>query len=192
MKKPNYYEILGVGKNASVDELKQAYRKKAFECHPDHGGTVIEMQIVNEAWEILSDPHARVTYDREISNPHDQESQQRSRKNREKAQQKAAAYPKSWEAFEKYLDDLLNDIKATEYQTEYVKLKGVRVGIPSSDNSHSAQIFIGAGGVLGLTVMLFVFGFFAPGSLFITTAAGFAIAGAWGGYFLHKLIRNEL
>ncbi|WP_035991012.1 J domain-containing protein [Leptolyngbya sp. KIOST-1] len=192
MKKLNYYEILGVEKNASIDEIKQAYRKKAFECHPDHGGTVTEMQIVNEAWEILSDPHARVVYDREQTNPNDQEAQRENRQNRARAQQKAAEYPKSWEAFEKYLNNLLNDIRNAEYQTEYVTLKGIRIGLPTSSNSYSAQLFMGVGGVLGLIFMLFLFGFFAPGSLFITVASGFAIAGAWVGYFLHKILKNEL
>jgi hypothetical protein len=86
----------------------------------------------------------------------------------------------------------LNDIKNAEYQTEYIMLKGIRVGVPSSDNSYSAQLFMCVGGVFGLVLMLFLFGFFAPGSLFVMVAAGFASVGAWGGYFLHKLIKNEL
>ena len=192
MTEPNYYEILGVSKDAPIEEIKKAYKKKAFECHPDHGGTDTEMKLVNEAWEILKDPQARFTYDQKIANPRDQEAQRRNRQNQAQAQQKAAEYPKSWEEFEKYLDELLNDIKNAEYKIEYFEFKGIRFPIASSDNSVTAILFIGAGGVLGVMVMLFLFGFFYPGSLFAMVATGFFAAGAGVGAFLHQLIKAQL
>ena len=62
-----YYELLGVGKEASAEELKKAYRKKAMEHHPDrHGGDKdkeAEFKKINEAYAILSDPQKRAAYD---------------------------------------------------------------------------------------------------------------------------------
>lgn len=59
----NYYEILGVDKNASVDEIKKAYRKKAIEHHPDKGGDEDKFKEAAEAYETLSDPEKKRQYD---------------------------------------------------------------------------------------------------------------------------------
>ena len=60
----NYYDILGINKNASDDEIKKAFRKKARECHPDRGGDPEKFKEVNEAYEVLSDPDKKNHYDR--------------------------------------------------------------------------------------------------------------------------------
>ena len=63
----NYYEILGVSKNAPADEIKKAYRTLARRYHPDRnpGNKVAEEKFkdINEAYEILSDQTRRVQYD---------------------------------------------------------------------------------------------------------------------------------
>ena len=67
MSKRDYYEVLGVSKNATADEIKKAYRKKAIEYHPDKnpGDKVAEEKFKEaaEAYEVLSDQQKRQRYD---------------------------------------------------------------------------------------------------------------------------------
>lgn len=63
----DYYATLGVARDASPEEIKKAYRKKALECHPDRnqGNPKAEAQfkLVSEAYEVLSDDNRRRVYD---------------------------------------------------------------------------------------------------------------------------------
>jgi len=63
MDKRDYYEVLGISKNASADEIKKAFRKKAIEFHPDRGGEEAKFKEVNEAYEVLKDDKKRQRYD---------------------------------------------------------------------------------------------------------------------------------
>jgi molecular chaperone DnaJ len=67
MAKPDYYELLTVTRTATVEDVKKAYRKKAFEFHPDRnpGNPQAEEQfkLVAEAYEVLSDERQRHLYD---------------------------------------------------------------------------------------------------------------------------------
>lgn len=65
MAKKHHYETLGVPEDATEDQIKKAYRKKASALHPDkQGGNPEKMAEVNRAWECLGDPARRLTYDR--------------------------------------------------------------------------------------------------------------------------------
>lgn len=64
MSKRDYYDVLGVAKGASDDEIKKAFRKKAIEHHPDkEGGDEAKFQEANEAYEVLKDERKRQRYD---------------------------------------------------------------------------------------------------------------------------------
>jgi molecular chaperone DnaJ len=64
MTKRDYYEILGVGKDASADEIKKAFRRLAVLHHPDkEGGDETKFKEINEAYEVLKDSEKRKRYD---------------------------------------------------------------------------------------------------------------------------------
>ncbi|WP_312632184.1 DnaJ domain-containing protein, partial [Mammaliicoccus sciuri] len=65
--KRDYYEVLGISKDAEAQEIKKAYRKLAMKYHPDRnpGDKEAEEKFkeINEAYEVLSDDTKRKTYD---------------------------------------------------------------------------------------------------------------------------------
>ena len=67
MAKRDYYEVLGIDRNATDEKIKRAFRKLAFKYHPDRNredGAEEKFKEINEAYEVLSDPEKRAAYDR--------------------------------------------------------------------------------------------------------------------------------
>jgi|GEM_PF-3904654 len=66
----DYYRILQVHPEASLEVIQAAYRRLARQRHPDSGGSDVAMQELNEAYEVLSDPLKRREYDRWYASLH--------------------------------------------------------------------------------------------------------------------------
>ena len=73
MAEKNYYDVLGVAKDADLNTIKKAYRKLVRQYHPDVSkdpDAVKKTAEVNEAYEILKDQEKRAEYDEMLANPY--------------------------------------------------------------------------------------------------------------------------
>jgi molecular chaperone DnaJ len=73
MIKKGYYDLLGIGSSASLDEIKRAYRRLAHRCHPDKNpnnpSAEEQFRRITEAYEVLQDADKRAAYDRQGPSP---------------------------------------------------------------------------------------------------------------------------
>lgn len=191
----DYYAVLGVEPTAELASIRQAYRKRASACHPDHGGSHAQMLAINEAWSILSDPEKRARYDEARRQPNSAAAHASATEDIQSARRQAADYPQEWSKFE----DWLNIVAADFTRAKYGKSSGYYgTTWPTASNSLTAIIFIGTGGVVGVVLFLGVFGasglkmggpMLRPlflGSLFA------ACGGAWVGHWLHQIVSSVI
>ena len=85
----NYYEILGLNRDATDDDIRRSYRRLALQFHPDRSDAPDaeeRFQEINEAYQVLSDESARIDYDRCIERQ-EQEAARRQREAEERRQQ---------------------------------------------------------------------------------------------------------
>lgn len=61
------YEILGCSETATADELKAAYKRAAFDAHPDRGGDAERFALIQRAWGLVSEPAERARYDARLA-----------------------------------------------------------------------------------------------------------------------------
>lgn len=63
----SHYDVLGISRQASPEEVRTAYRRAARDHHPDAGGDPARMSDLNAAWHVLGDPTRRAAYDRQLT-----------------------------------------------------------------------------------------------------------------------------
>ena len=68
---PTHYDVLGVAKDAPPDEIKRQYRRLSKIVHSDSGGDDALFRLIQSAYDVLTDPDARVAYDRDLDRPAD-------------------------------------------------------------------------------------------------------------------------
>lgn len=67
----HYYQHLGIHRDASEKEIKQAYRELAREAHPDHGGNVDAFNELSEAYKTIVTPQLKTLYDKTLDKKHE-------------------------------------------------------------------------------------------------------------------------
>ena len=64
---PPFYELLGVGEDASAQQVRAAFKQRAVQLHPDKGGDPALFAALREAYDTLADPERRAEYDRDVA-----------------------------------------------------------------------------------------------------------------------------
>jgi curved DNA-binding protein CbpA len=186
----DYYKILEILPDANIETIKMAYRRRALKCHPDRGGSHEQMILVNEAWEILSNPITRANYDAARLNVENKEYVRKAEAEARKAREQADQYPSDWSTFETWMDKTLNSVISDFKKAEYGEMLDGK--IPTAGQSFTGWIFIITGAALGLfATVLILSGINYRGSVYF----GFYIlifGGAWLGKVCHEMMKDKL
>ncbi|MCX6896730.1 MAG: DnaJ domain-containing protein [Verrucomicrobia bacterium] len=177
----DYYKILRVSPDADLETIKKAYRQRALESHPDHGGSHEQMLLINEAFQILSDPEARRHYDLLRSNQADEATRRAAAADAGNARQKAQDYPRTWPEFDSWLNAISKDISNANYGS----WRSV-YSLPTAGNSITGWVFIVVGFFGGSWVAYQLFGDDATSGGFKFVCMGIAAGGAWVGKLIHQ------
>lgn len=107
----NYYKTLGLNQNATIEEIKKAYRKLAFEYHPDHNKSENASSFfreITEAYEILKDTEKRKVYDEFVLGNNSKQAEERMDSWQNQAKKKATEYSEmDYDAFK---NNLMNEL----------------------------------------------------------------------------------
>ncbi|MBM6499044.1 DnaJ domain-containing protein [Flavobacterium macrobrachii] len=107
----NYYKTLGLNKNATIEEIKKAYRKLAFVYHPDHNkseNASFYFREITEAYEILKDSEKRKIYDEIFLGNNSKQVEERMNNWQNQAKKKATEYSEmDYDAFK---NNLMNEL----------------------------------------------------------------------------------
>lgn len=202
----NHYETLGVGRTATLAEIRKAYRQAALRNHPDRGGDHGRMVRIIEAYEILSDTVLRAEYDRVNSPSADEGAQAQWEAKTESVRTAAQNYPQKWEDFERWASHLTGDIANAKYSYQTL---GYGISLPKIEGSRSAILFYMVGIGLGIGLIGFGLGvypaairvyitqtpessgwdpaFKSPNSRFtVLLLISPILLGVWAGYYAHK------
>lgn len=177
----DYYAILGVEPTANPTELQAAFLQRAKQCHPDRGGSHEQMKLLNEAWQILSDPERRREYDAVRGGRADAETQEHFRRSTKTARECSTQYPSQWADFERWFQSVVNDFSTADYGDSWDTLE--------IKNSRSGWAFVKlgtiCGGLFGIYLFFNSFDSFFARARRIAFCAGL---GALVGKGLHYLI----
>ena len=197
----DYYQILGVVPGANHEELQAAFARRAKQCHPDRGGSHVQMVLLNEAWEVLSNPEVRRRYDEIIAQRASPQAQEAFVHDVCEARQKAEAYPTEWPLFEQWLSGAAQDFTKAKYGSTTIRLWPFQeVSWPTVEGSLSGRAFVYSGAAAGLVLFCVVFWLVAriwdgpkkdSPLRFVVIFIGFLFiaGGAWVGASLHDGLR---
>lgn len=172
----DYYSILEIPIDADPADLKKAYRRLSLLYHPDRGGSHEKMLLINEAFQVLSNPESRRLYD--STRAGDERAQAEAEDRFKKARENAENYPRSWEEFDSVFDRICADFAKAEYSTW---ASGVGY-MPSAGKSVSGWVFILIGAIIGAVIADKYLGLDGGPCAII------AGLGAWAGRGIHQLM----
>ena len=180
----NYYQRLGLQKNASEEEIKGAYRKLAFEHHPDKGGDPKKFKKIDEAFQALKDSEKRKTYDKNIERETSQKYEKPKNnfreeiKTKDKPKRESGRSPKSES---RKFDRMGRMLPKEEEETEEETIRETSDGAWDLISPEGVLMFFIAGVLDSVGLVFFVLSFFGIGIplSFVLDILGFIIIGGW-------------